>query len=152
MLDGRKTGVTFVYCIRALSEQTPLEKTVMVEEAAMAKVEMQEIKKLFDLLQTQIVDCIEAYRGDMIQYYKMDARGIKRPDERLKEECRVVKNLVVNILRFCKLPEQYVEYIQNFLSIGEAEISRRMGNQPDIYLDLFKKTVVALTNDNRLKF
>lgn len=152
MLDGRKTEVTFVYCIRALSEQTPLEKTVMVEEAAMAKVEMQEIKKLFDLLQTQVVDCIEAYHGDMVQNYKMDAGRIKRPGERLKEACRVVKNLVVNILRFCKLPEQYVEYIQNFLSIGEEEISRRMGNQPDIYLDLFKKTVVALTNDNRLKF
>lgn len=152
MLDGRKTEVTFVYCIRALSEQTPLEKTVMVEETAIAKVEIQEIKKLFDLLQTQVVDCIEAYHGDMVQYYKVDAGRIKRPNERLKEECRVVKDLVVNIFRFCKLPEQYVEYIQNFLSIGEAEISRRMGNQPDIYLDLFKKTVVALTNGNRLKF
>ena len=152
MLDGRKTEVTFVYCIRALSEQTPLEKTVMVEETAIAKVEIPEIKKLFDLLQTQVVDCIEAYHGDMVQNYKMDVGRIKRPDERLKEECRVVKDLVVNSFRFCKLPEQYVEYIQNFLSIGEAEISRRMGNQPDIYLDLFKKTVVALTNGNRLKF
>lgn len=152
MLGGRKTEVTFIYCIRALSEQTPLEKTVMVEETAMAKVEIQEIKKLFDLLQNQVVDCIEAYHGDMIQYYKMDVGRIKRPDERLKEECKVIKNLVVNILRFCKLPEQYVEYIQNFLSIGEEEISHRMENQSDIYLDFFKKTVMALTNGNRLKF
>ena len=152
MLDGGKAEVTFIYCTPILSEQTLLGKTVMVEETAIGNIEIQKIKKLFDLLQIQIVDFVEAYYGNIIQNYKTKEERINSPDQRLKEECKTIEEFVTNALKVCKLPEQYSEYIQKMLAIGKQEIMRRMEGQNDICLELFKKTVTDLTDRNQLHF